>query len=373
MRLTGGRILNSDFVLEERDLYIQNGRLGFPGDDGEILGISGLTVIPGLIDLHIHGFGGIDLTGATADQVERVCCMLVKRGVTSFAATTLTTEIEIMLKSLETLGTAIEKGTDGAEMIGINMEGPFISPERHGAMDKKHFWPFDERVLDTFISRSRNNIKIMTVAPEIEANLNGISTIRDRGIVASVGHTDASADIVTAAIEKGATHATHLFNAMSSLGHREPGAVGAILDSDATVELICDGKHIDSRVIRLVYKLVGRERLCIISDDVSTAGMPDGEYEIQGERVAVKDGTCTLTDGTLYGNVNSLFDCVRRSVKDFGLPIEDAVYCASAVPSRILGIADKKGRIAEGMDADLVIINDDFEIKYVIKNGNIIG
>ncbi|MBQ5884960.1 MAG: N-acetylglucosamine-6-phosphate deacetylase [Clostridia bacterium] len=372
MRLAGGMVLNSDFVLEKKDLYINNGRLGFSGDDDNTLDISGLTVIPGLVDLHIHGFGGIDLTGATADGVERVCRQLVKCGVTSFAATTLTTDAEIMLMSLETLGTAIEKGTSGAEIVGINMEGPFISPERHGAMEKKHFLPFVEKVLDVFIARSRNNIKIMTVAPEIEANLNGIPTIRDRGIVVSIGHTSASADLVAAAIEKGATHATHLFNAMSPLGHRDPGAVGAILDSDVTAELICDGKHIDSRVVRLVYKLIGRERFCIISDDVSTAGMPDGEYAIQGQRVVIKDGTCTLTDGTLYGNVNSLFECVRRSVKDFGIPFEDAVYCASAVPSRILGIADKKGRIDEGMDADLVIINDDFEIKYVIKNGNII-
>ena len=371
MRLAGGKILNSDFVLEERDLYIENGRLGFSGDDENTLDISGLTVIPGLIDVHIHGFGGIDLTGATAAEVQRVCSELVKFGITSFAATTLTTDTEIMQNSLETLGSAVEKGTSGSEIVGINMEGPFISPERHGAMDKKHFLPFDERVLDEFIFRSKNNIKIMTIAPEIKANFDGISLIRERGIVASIGHTNASSDTVAAAINEGATHATHLFNAMSPLGHREPGAVGALLDSDVTVELICDGKHIDSRVIRLVYNLVGRERLCIISDDVSTAGMPDGEYEIQGQRVVIKDGTCTLLNGTLYGNVNSLFECVRRSVKSFGIPFEDAVYCASAVPSRILGIADKKGRIDEEMDADLVIINDDFEIKYVIKNGRI--
>ena len=373
MRLCGGRILNGDFRTEKKDITVKNGKITFEADGSEALDISGLTVIPGLIDIHIHGFTGVNVNEATEDELQKMSRELLKRGTTSFLATTTTHTREQLLYSLTNTKTVMEKGCEGAEILGMNMEGPYISREFKGAMREKDVRPFDPEEFEEFCGASGGNIRIMTLAPEIEENFNiGIEALKERNVVASVGHTGAKAERVERAIAKGMSHATHLFNAMRGIHHRDAGVVGAIFDSAATAELICDGFHISEKVIRIAYRILGNERLILISDAVTLAGMPDGEYVVDGMTTIIRDGTCTLQNGTINGNVNPLFECVRRCVKRFGIPFEDAVRCATLNPAKRIGVDDRKGSIEEGKDADLLVIDEHFDLKYVIKNGRIV-
>lgn len=371
MLIKNCRILNKDFNIENKDIYIRNGKIFFDGqNDGPEINASGLIVMPGLIDVHIHGFCGKNVSSATPDDLNYMSDMLLKNGVTSFLPTTTTLPGEELKLALKNISETMIKGTTGAQILGIYMEGPYLSKKYKGAQRECDIRPFDKCEFEEFMLCASGNLKMMTLAPEIQENLDGIKTLTQNGIIASVGHTNATAFQVENAIRLGASNATHLFNAMLGLSHREPGVVGAVFDSEITAELICDGHHINPKVIRLAHKLLGRDRLILISDAIPHAGMPDGEYIFDGQQVIVKDGTCTLPDGTLNGNVNSLFECVKRAV-GFGIPFADAVYCASFGPAKKLGVSDTKGSIDEGKDADLVIMDEDFDIKYVIKNGTV--
>ena len=368
MILKGGKILNKNFIFENKDLFIQDGKIAFEGDSSEVVDISGLTVIPGLIDTHIHGFGGKNVVTNDKEDLNEISQTLIKQGVTAFLPTTTTLPKEDLIDSITVLNSAIEQVTDGAEILGIYMEGPYICMKYKGGMMPSAVREFDKEEFDCFVEAGKGNIKIMTIAPDIEENFKHIKDIANSNIIASVGHTDANADVVDAAVEEGITTATHLFNAMKGLHHREPGVVGAVLDSHITAELICDGHHVNQKAIRTAFKALGKDRLIMVSDAIPNAGMPDGEYIFEGRTVIIADGMCKLPDGTLNGNINSLFECLRRTVK-FGIPLEDAVYCSSYTPAKRLGVEDKKGSIDAGKDADLVVVDDQLNIKYVFKNG----
>lgn len=368
MLLKGGKILNKDFIFEEKDLCIDNGIIAEESTTDDVLDISGLKVIPGLIDTHIHGYGGKYAVTDEKEDLNFISKKLVEQGVTAFLPTTTTLPKKDLIRSIEVLNSAIEDGTEGADILGIYMEGPYICMKYKGGMMPSAVREFDKDEFDCFVKAGKGNIKIMTIAPDIEENFKHIKDVTDSGIIASIGHTDATADIVDKSIEAGMTTATHLFNAMKGLHHREPGVVGAVLDSHITAELICDGHHVNQKAIRMVYKVLGKDRLIMVSDAIPNAGMPDGEYIFEGRTVVIADGMCKLLDGTLNGNINSLFECLRRTVK-FGVPIEDAVYCSSYTPAKRLGIENKKGSIDIGKDADLVVIDDDMNIKYVLKDG----
>lgn len=370
MLLKNGKILNENFVLENRDIYAENGKIAFSGNSCDVIDISGLTVIPGLIDIHAHGYGGKHTPECTYDELNELCCEMIKKGITGMLATTSSMTNEQYRFAVTTAKEAIEKGTDGTEILGIYLEGPYLNAEYKGGMIEDNIRKFDEEEYLELVKLSGNNVKIITIAPEIEGNIEGVKTIVKSGVVASIGHTNATADEATAGIEAGISNATHLFNAMTGLKHREPGVVGAVFDSDITAELICDGYHVNEKVIRTAYKVLGRDRLILISDMVPSAGLPEGRYEFEGRTIIVKDGTVKLLDGTIDGNINCLSECVRRVIK-FGIPFEDAVYCATHNPAKRIGVLDRKGSIAEGKDADLVVVDDSFDIKYVIKNGEI--
>jgi len=378
MLLKGGTVLNKDFELEKKDIYIEDGKISERGSDGIMIDISGLTVVPGLIDTHFHGFAAkldygsyrqINASCASVGDLKLMCGELVKRGITTVAPGTNTLPKETLLDAHRNIATLIREGCDGAEMAGIFMEGPFISPKRCGGMRKEYIRPFDAAEFEEYWAASEGNIKMVNLAPEIPENFAGIKYLKEKGIVVSIGHTDAVAEEIETAIAEGATSATHLYNAMRGMTHREPGVVGTVLDSDGVfAELICDGHHINEKIIRLTFKMLGRERLVLVSDSVPVAGLPDGEYTFDGKTTIVKDGTNRLPDGTLGGNVNDLFECVRRVVK-FGIPLEDAVYSASYTPAKRLGLESHKGSIDIGKDADLVVVDNDMNIRYVIKKG----
>lgn len=381
MLLKGGTVLNKDFELEKRDIYTESGKISDKGSNGIMIDISGLTVIPGLIDTHFHGFAAklddgsyrtINASSATVEDLELMCGELIKRGITTVAPGTNTVPKETLIEAHKNIAHLIKNGTKGAEIAGIFMEGPFISPKRCGGMRKEYLRPFNVSEFEEYWAASEGNIKMVNLAVEIPENFAGIKYLKEKGVVVSMGHTDASAEEIDAAIAEGATSATHLYNAMRGMTHREPGVVGAVLDNEKVfAELICDGYHINEKIIRLTFKMLGRDRLVLVSDSVPVAGLPDGEYEFDGKKVIVKDGTNRLPDGTLSGNINDLFECMRRAVK-FGIPFEDAVYCASYTPAKRLGIENSRGSIDIGKDADLVIIDDEMNIKYVIKSGMVV-
>ncbi len=370
MLLKNGKILNKDFKIEKKDVYTENGKIAFSGNSDDVIDIAGLTVIPGLIDIHAHGYNGKHTPECTYDELNGMCSEVIKQGITGMLATTSSMTNEQYKFAVTTAKEAMEKGTDGTEILGIYLEGPYLNAEFKGGMLEKNIRKFDKDEYLELVELSGNNIKVITIAPEIEGNLEGVKTIVESGVIASIGHTDATADEATRGIEAGISNATHLFNAMTGLKHREPGVVGAVFDSDITAELICDGYHINEKVIRTAYKVLGKDRLILISDMVPSAGLPEGRYEFEGRTIIVKDGTVKLLDGTIDGNINCLSECVRRVI-NFGIPFEDAVYCATYNPAKRIGVEDRKGSIAEGKDADLVVIDDAFDIKYVIKNGEI--
>ena len=369
MILKGGKVLNKNFIFEkEKDLYIKNGKITDAYECDEVIDVTELTVIPGLIDTHIHGYGGKNMVTNDVEELNFISEELLKQGITSFLATTTTLPKEDLIGSINTINKAMESGTDGAEILGIYMEGPYICMKYKGGMMPSAVREFSKDEFDSFVKAGKGNIKIITIAPDIEENFKHISDITDSGIIASIGHTDADGETVDKSIEQGISTATHLFNAMKGLHHREPGVVGAVLDSNITAELICDGYHVNQKAIRMVFKVLGKDRVIMISDAIPNAGMPEGEYIFEGRTVIIKDGTCKLLDGTINGNINSLFECMRRVVK-FGIPLEDAVYCSSYTPAKRLGIESQKGSIEPGKDADLVVMDDYMNIKYVIKNG----
>jgi len=368
MLLKGGKILNENFCIENKDIYIEKGKISFCGQNTDVIDITGLIVIPGLIDMHIHGYGGINITDAHPEELRKISDELIKTGTTSFLATTTTMSEEHLKNAVRNIGIVMSEDVLGAEIAGIYMEGPFISKKYKGAMREDYIRTFSESELNEYIEYSGGNIKIITLAPEVKENFEGIKVAVSKGIITSVGHTNATAKEIDSSIEEGISNATHLFNAMRGINHREPGVVGAVLDSNITAELICDGHHVDEKVIRMAYKLLGRDRLILISDAIPCAGLPEGKYMFDGNETIIKDGVCSLPDGTLNGNINSLFECVKRAI-GFGIPFSDAIYSASYMPAKKLGIENKKGSISEGKDADLVIIDDLFHIEYVVKNG----
>ena len=372
MLLKNCRILNGDFKLEKKDIYVNEGKIAFQGEAEEVVDLTGFTVTPGFIDLHIHGFKGVNVADSSVGELERMSDELLRCGVTSFLATTSTLEHETLIRALENVATVMASGKGGAEILGVNMEGPFISPKRTGAMRAEFVRPFDEVEFLQFKEASENSIRLMTLAPEIPENYRGIEVVLKNGAVPSIGHTDASSEDIARAVSAGMLHTTHLYNAMRGMTHREAGVVGGVLDSTVTAELICDGIHICPEVIRTTYKVLGRERLILISDAIPLAGFEDGEYDFDGQVSIIKDGSCKLPNGTINGNVNSLFECVKRCVTRFGIPFEDAVYCASLGPAKRLGLELRKGSIEEGKDADLAVIDGDFNLKYVIKSGRIV-
>lgn len=370
MLLKGGKYLNKAFKFEEGNLYIQNGLIAESSSDNEVLDITGLTVLPGLIDIHIHGFAGGNIASTNMETLNNISNVLLKCGVTSIVPTLSTRSHAELIDSLTVLNKVMNKGTEGSEFLGINLEGPYLNIKKKGGMVYQHIRPFKKAEFEEYLKVSENKIKLITIAPEIEENFNAIKYLTDKGVTVSIGHTVATAEETERSIDEGLSHVTHLFNAMVGINHREPGVVGAVFDSDITAELICDGHHINERIIRMVYKLLGRERLIFISDTGAMGGLPDGEYIFDGLVTIIKGDSCTLQNGTINGNANDLFTCLKRLV-NFGIPLEDAVYCTSYTPAKRVGVLDRKGSIDIKKDADLVIVDDSLNIKYVIKNGTI--
>lgn len=341
--------------------------------DTEIVDGKGCYAIPGLIDMHFHGCMGDDFCDGTKEAIARIAEYEASIGVTAMAPATMTLPVEELEQILKVAAEYKKGATKGADLIGINMEGPFISSAKKGAQDEKNMILCDTEVCQRFLNASDGLVKFVGIAPEESENsLEFIEKMKDK-VNISLAHTNADYDTAKAAFDAGANHAVHLYNAMPAFTHREPGVVGAVSDSrHVTAELICDGVHIHPSTVRATFKMMGENRMILISDSMRATGMPEGQYTLGGLDVNVVGNRATLvSDGALAGSVTNLMDCMRTVVKKMGIPLETAVACATMNPAKSLGEYDKYGSISKGKKANVVLLDEELDLQMVVKDGEI--
>lgn len=365
--IINGQIVMTDRIVEGCALLYDSVIRGIvPVDeipaDATILDAAGGYVMPGLIDLHVHGYAGVDATTATAEELEHMSAALLREGVTGYLATTMTVDVPTLSTAWENSRTAMKRCPN---LLGVNAEGPFVSAAKCGAQDPAYAIPPDPAVMTPYA----DVIRLATLAPELPGAEEAVKSLTDAGITVAVGHTDADYDTVMGCVEAGATHATHLFNAMSGLSHRAPGAVGALLGSAVSCELIADNHHVHPALYEPVWRIKG-EGLCLITDCLSAGGLPAGEYTLGGEPI-LSDGTlCRRTDGTLAGSAGTLLSNLKNFYEATHLLLWECVNCATFNPASVLGV--NKGRLDGGKDADILIITKDFSVATTILGGQTI-
>ena len=372
MLLIHANYLDEDFRLVQGDIEIEDGKILRVGKDlprkEEDLAVDcagSYTVVPGFVDVHIHGCAGADTCDATREALEAMAAFLLAHGVTSFCPTTMTTSRETIQAALLAAKDMMDHPMEGgARVVGVNMEGPFIARERKGAQKEEDILPPDFPLFQRFYEESGGIVRLVDVAPEQPGGLDFVEKASQLCTV-SIAHTTADYDQAKAAFDKGVTHATHLFNAMSGLHHRKPGVVGAVFDdSRVRGELICDGFHIHPAVLRAAFRLLG-DRALIVSDSMRANGMPEGEaFDLGGQMVTVHQGKALLPDGTIAGSVTNLHQEIKNLVS-FGVPFEQAVKAATLLPARAIGLDGEIGSIAPGKRADLVVLDENLDIAAV--------
>ncbi len=372
MLLIHANYLDEDFRLVQGDIEIEDGKILRVGKDmprkEEDLAVDcagSYTVVPGFVDVHIHGCAGADTCDATREALEAMAAFLLAHGVTSFCPTTMTTSRETIQAALLAAKDMMDHPMEGgARVVGVNMEGPFIAKERKGAQKEEDILPPDFPLFQRFYEESGGIVRLVDVAPEQPGGLEFVEKASQLCTV-SIAHTTADYDQAKAAFDKGVTHATHLFNAMSGLHHRKPGVVGAVFDdSRVRGELICDGFHIHPAVLRAAFRLLG-DRALIVSDSMRANGMPEGEaFDLGGQMVTVHQGKALLPDGTIAGSVTNLHQEIKNLVS-FGVPFEQAVKAATLLPARAIGLDGEIGSIAPGKRADLVVLDENLDIAAV--------
>lgn len=343
-----------------------------PSENESVLDADGLYAIPGLIDIHFHGCMGHDFCDGTVEAIDAITRYEASCGVTSVCPATMTVSPESLVQVMDAARTYNESPArpGQASLVGINMEGPFISEAKKGAQAAEHIRLCDEALFCSLQERSSGLIKLVDIAPENEGAMEFIDALHDK-VTISLAHTTADYQTAKEAYDRGARHATHLYNAMPPFTHRAPGVVGAAFDSPhCRAELICDGVHIHPSVVRATFQLFGDDRMILISDSMRAAGMEDGQYTLGGQDVAVKGKYATLvSDGALAGSVTNLMDCMRTAVKEMQIPLESAIACATMNPAKAIGIYDRYGSISTGKIANLVLLDQDLNLRQVIIHG----
>ncbi|WP_396953973.1 N-acetylglucosamine-6-phosphate deacetylase [Neobacillus niacini] len=333
---------------------------------------SDYRAVPGFIDVHIHGAAGADTMDATKEALDTMATALPKEGTTSFLATTITQEANQIEKALENAANYImnQPSQGKAEVLGVHLEGPFVNPKMAGAQPKQHIIEPDLPLFKKWQEMAGGNIKQVTIAPEQPGGLEMVRYLKENSVIASLGHTDATYEQVDQAIEAGANQVTHLYNQMRGLHHREPGVVGAaFLRDELKAELIVDGVHSRPETVKLAYQQKGSEGLILITDAMRAKCLKNGQYDLGGQEVTVKDGKAVLADGTLAGSILKLGHGVKNIVAFAGCSLAEAVEMASVNPAKQLNMYDKKGSITPGKDADIVILDPDLEVTMTYCRG----
>jgi len=354
------RIVEGKYLLFEKSIIAISDTM--PRGDIEIVDAQGAYVSPGFIDIHIHGSGGADVMDATPEALETISDTLLQTGTTAYLATTMTMSQTTITKALKNVKMTSNR-LEGAKILGIHMEGPFLNPEKHGAQDQRYIKEPDFSLIEPYIEQ----IRMITIAPEMPGAEKFIRSLSQHypHIVLSIGHSDASFEQSMESFGWGISHATHLFNAMNPYHHRKPGIVGAVFDSDVSCDIIADFVHTHPSILKLVHR-VKQERLILITDAMRAGCMKRGYYDLGGQTVTVSEGKALLEDGTLAGSVLKMNEALRNMTKT-GMTRIEAVNAVTKYPAQKLGM--KMGELKTGHSADIVIFDEDFSIITTIVDG----
>ncbi|MDP9750999.1 N-acetylglucosamine-6-phosphate deacetylase [Thermoanaerobacter pentosaceus] len=364
-----GIIYNGDVLISE-DKIVEIGK-DLYNVDAEVIDVEGKKIVPGFIDIHIHGGVGHDTMDANYEALNAISVHLARHGVTSFCATTMTMDVPYILNALKNINETMKKGTAGAQILGTYVEGPFISKEHKGAQDEKYIIPPDKNLFDEFLEIAGGNIKVIALAPEKDPEGSFIEHVTKKGVKVSLGHTNATYEEMKNGVEHGATIAVHTYNGMKGLHHREPGALGEVfLDDRIYSEIIVDFIHTHPASVKLLIKIKGTDKVILISDAMSACGLGDGEYKLGGQKVFVKNGEARLESGSLAGSTLTL-DKAVKNITSLGVPLFEACKMASLNPAKAIGVDDRKGIIEVGKDADIVVLNNDLTVYMTIIEGKV--
>ena len=379
------KIITPMRVIDNGVLIVENGKISSIGPEAEVRIPQEIKVInaadnylaPGFIDIHVHGAGGADAMDGTEEAIQKISKVHAKGGSTSIVPTTLTAPLDRILKAVRNIGIAKRKTLEGAQVLGAHIEGPYLSKEQRGAQDPKYLKVPQPEEYEKLLEFSED-ICQMTVAPELDGAINLGKALVRGGIVASIGHSNATYDEVVSAIEAGFTHVTHMFSGMSGLRRINLFRVAGVIEStllldELTTEMIADGRHIPASLMKLVIKAKGLDRVSLVTDASPPTGMPEGQYRVGGLEIIVEDGVAKLSDGSGFaGSVATMNLCVRNMIELVGLSMQDAIKMATLNPAKVIRIDEKKGSLVEGKDADLVIFDKDINILTTVIKGKVV-
>ena len=369
MKIINAKVYTEEGTFVNKDIFVDQEMItDHDNGDGIIIDGCGCYAIPGLTDIHFHGCVGYDFCDGTAEAISKMADYEASVGVTTIVPATMTLSEDRLMTICK--AAASYDNAHGAILCGINMEGPFIAESKKGAQNGKYIHKPDAAMFDKLNQASGNMVKLIAIAPEVEGAMEFIKAKKGE-VVLSLAHTATDYDTAREALENGASHMTHLYNAMNPFTHRAPGPIAAAAESKTCeAELICDGVHIHPAVVRVTFQMFSDDRIILISDSMMATGMPDGQYALGGQDVFVKGNLATLKDGTIAGSTTNLMDCVRTVVKKMGISLESAVKCAAVNSAKSVGIYDKYGSITPGTVANIVLLKeDDLSLNTVILKG----
>lgn len=386
LAIRAGRIYTPNTLIRNGIVVLKNGKISYVGDDFEkakdatVLGFKDGICVPGFIDVHVHGGGGYDFADGSVEAFSEVCKYHVRGGTTSLLATILSSPVDHTFKVLETFRKLSNVSTDGAEILGLHLEGPFLNPEMRGAHPVEFLQTPTEELIWSFLEYA-DVIRRVTIAPEVSGGVEAVKAFSSRNVIVSIGHSNAPYDVVVKAYDVGLKHTTHLYNALGASfkrgPYRIPGALESVLVLDGIMaEIIADGRHVHPILIRLALKTKGFGRLCLVTDAMRAAGMPDGTYKlgsnIYGSEVVVKDGISYTRDMNSFASTTiSMIDAVRF-MRSIGYPMKQVLLMASSIPAKLLGVSNRKGFIESGFDGDLVVLDRKLRVLLTIVRGRVV-
>lgn len=378
MIIKNALVYTTNHVFEKKDILVEGERIAdirehgeTPETDATVIDGEGYYVIPGLVDIHFHGAVGYDFCNASHEELRKIAEYEAKNGVLAICPATMSYNEEILSGIMDKA--ARYRENTGAELVGINLEGPFINIEKAGAQNPEYIMPADTEMFCRLQKKADGMIKLVDIAPETQGAMEFIEECHGQ-VKISLAHNCSDYETASEAFAKGASHVTHLYNAMPGINHREPGPIIAALEAGAEVELIADGIHVHPAMVRTTFRMFGAERVILISDSMEATGLLDGDYQLGGQGVTVKGKKAVLTEkpDVIAGSVTNLFECMRNCVQTMEIPIEVAVQAATENPAKSIGIEKDYGRIASGNYANLLLLDKELQICKIIQKGSLV-